>query len=231
MNLKKVVESKKLTKSNIGAKIQQIIDTYGVSLAKVASATGLTSETIRQIINGTIKNPGIETLSKIAEALSISLFQLLETQDISSHINKKKIKIIDIFDLQKLTSDMLINELIDQSIESTEILYIDSNYSDTDFFAVQVNSNLANKLTNCGMPMLKENDLLIFTKDNDYAMNSIVLAKCKEDVLILGIVMETEEKSIWIKSVDVPQKQIITKIKKENIVGIVHNVQFNKQSI
>src|SRR6478736_2391188 len=124
MNLKKIAENTKNSKPNIGIKIQELTDSYKVSLSKVASATGLTSETIRQIINGTIKNPGIETLSKIAEAFSISLFQLLESRDVSSQINKKKIKIIDIFELQKESPKISINDLIQQSIESTEIIYI-----------------------------------------------------------------------------------------------------------
>jgi transcriptional regulator with XRE-family HTH domain len=228
MNLKKVSGEKKSTKSNIGSKIQDLLDTHGVSLAKVASATGLTSETIRQIINGTINNPGIETLSRIAEAFSVSLFNLLEAKDITSHINKKKIKVIDIFDLQKTNPDLMIDDLINQSVESTEILYIDSNYMDSEFFAVEVNSNLADKLTNCGMPMLKQNDLLIFIRNGDLSTNAIILAKCKEDTLVMGIIMEIGESFVWIKSVDIPQKQIVIKINKTDIVGIIHNVQFNK---
>ena len=230
MSLKKVSVNKRNTKSNIGLKIQELIDTNNVSLAKVASATGLTAETIRQITNGTIKNPGIETLSKIAEAFSISLFQLLQAKDITSYINKVKIKIIDIFEVQKINSKTIIDDLIHQSIESTEIIYIDDDYNDSDFFAVSVSSNIADKLTNCGMPMLKQSDLLIFSRNGDCSASSIILAKYKEDALILGIAMEVEDKFAWIKSVDIPQKQIVIKIRKEDILGIVHNVQFKKQN-
>lgn len=228
MNLKKVTDNEKISKTNIGLKIQQLMELRNASLSKVATATGLTSETIRQIVNGTIKNPGIETLSKIAEAFSISLFQLLETRDVTSHINKKKIKIIDIFDLQKLKPGVRIEDLIDQSIESTEILYIDDSLLDSNFFAVEVSSNLADKLTNCGMPMLKQKDLLIFIRKGDFATNSIILAKCNEDVLILGIIMEVEDNNIWIKSVDIPQKQVVISVKRDQLIGVVHNVQFGK---
>lgn len=228
MNLKKVDNSEKISKSNIGLKIQNLMELRGVSLSKVASATGLTAETIRQIMNGMIKNPGIETLSKIAEAFSISLFQLLETRDVTSTINKKKIKIIDIFDLQKLRPGKKIDDLINQSVEATEIVYIDDSLMDSDFFAVEVSSNLADKLTNCGMPMLKQRDLLIFIRNGDYLANSIILARYDEDVLILGIIMEVDEKSIWIKSVDIPQKQVVIEIKKDQLIGVVHNVQFSK---
>lgn len=228
MNLKKVSDNQKTDKSSIGQKIQDLMELRNVSLAKVASATGLTAETIRQIVNGSIKNPGIATLSKIAEAFSVSLSQLLETKDITSRINKKQIKIIDVFDLQRLKPNKKIDDLINQSIESAEILYIDHNHFDADFFAVVVNSSLADKLTHCGMPMLKQGDLLIFLKNGDYASNSIILAKRREGTLMLGIIIEIEGKSLWIKSVDIPQKQVVAKIKKEDLVGIVHNVQFSK---
>lgn len=228
MKLNTLADTTKKSQPNIGLKIQKLLDLHNVGLSKVASATGLTSETIRQIINGTIKNPGIETLSKIAEAFSVSLFDLLETRDVTEQITKKKIKIIDIFDLQKLPSEKHINDLITQSIESTEIAFIDENALDADFFAVQVNATLAEKLTNCGMPMLKQGDLLIFLKDGSYATNSICLAKCNTDALVLGIMMEIEDKHVWIKSVDIPQKQIVMKINKKDLAGIVHNVQFIK---
>lgn len=227
MNLKKVTTTDKISKTNIGLKVQGLMELHQVSLSKVASATGLTSETIRQIVNGTIKNPGIETLSKIAEAFSMTLMQLLETRDVTSHINKKKIKIIDLFDLQKLKPGVALEDLIDQSIESIEILYIDDSLLDSNFFAVEVNANLADKLTNCGMPMLKQGDLLIFIRKGDYSRNSIILAKY-EDVLILGIIMDVEDKTIWIKSVDIPQKQVVMAIKKDQLIGVVHNVQFSK---
>ena len=228
MNLKNVASSEKINRTNIGAKIQTLMERHNVSLSKVAGATGLTSETIRQIVNGMIKNPGIETLSKIAEAFSISLFQLLETRDVTSHINKKKIKIIDIFDLQKLGPNQKIDELIHQSIISTDICYIDNNHAESNFFAVEVSATLADKLTNCGMPMLRQHDLLIFIRNGDYAHNSIILAKCDEEALILGIVMEIDDKAIWIKSVDIPQKQIVISIKHDQLIGVVHNVQFSK---
>lgn len=228
MNLKKVASQERVSKTNIGLRIQALMEQYNASLSKVASATGLTSETIRQIVNGAIKNPGIETLSKIAEAFSISLYQLLETRDVTSHINKKKIKIIDIFDLQKLKPDRKIDDLIDQSVESAEILYIDNKLLDSEFFAVEVNAQLADKLTNCGMPMLKQHDLLLFIRNGDFAVNSIVLAKHNEDTLILGIVMDIDDKYLWIKSVDIPQKQVVVEIRREQLIGVVHNVQFNK---
>lgn len=228
MNLKKVSSTQKIAKSNIGSKIQELMNLHNVSLGKIAAATGLTAETIRQIVNGAIKNPGIETLSKIADAFSVSLFQLLETRDITSHVNKKKIKIIDIFDLQKLTPKNRIGDLIDQSIETTEVLYIDNDCFDSEFFAIAVNTNLADKLTNCGMPILKKGDLLIFITNGDYSNNSIILAKHNDNILTLGIVLEIEENSIWVKSVDIPQKQIVTRVKKENLLGVVHNVQFSK---
>jgi len=228
MNLKKVTENEKISKSNIGLKIQGLMEQHNASLSKVATATGLTSETIRQIVNGTIKNPGIETLSKIAEAFSISLYQLLETRDVTSHINKKKIKIIDIFDLQKLKPGKKIDDLINQSVESTEILHIDNNHLNSDIFAVEVSPHLADKLTNCGMPMLRQRDLLIFVKDGDCSTNSIILAKYNDDVLMLGIIMEVDEKTLWIKSVDIPQKQVVMAIKREQLIGVVHNVQFSK---
>lgn len=228
MNLNKISEKEKTFKTNIGQKIQGLIELHHLSLSKMAAATGLTAETIRQIVNGTIKNPGIETLAKIADAFSMSLFQLLGASDVTSHINKQKIKIVDIFDLEKMKSGQIINDLIDQSVESIEIIYMDNNLIGSDFFAIEVSNTLADKLTNCGMPMLKQGDLLIFTKNVEYSANSIILAQSSENILIIGICIEIEGKYVWVKSVDIPQKQIVIKIPKENIIGFVHNVQFSK---
>lgn len=222
---KNTASSENATKSAVGFKIQKLLNDHGLSVSKVAIASGVTSETIRQIINGTIKNPGIETLIKIADAFSISLSQLLETKDVSAHINKKTIKIVDLFELQKLQPDK-IDQLIDQSVESTEMLYIDFNIFDSQFFAVQVDGALGDKLTNCGMPMVKNNDLLIFVRKPDCSLNSLILVGDEKASLIFGIAMELEGNFIWVKSVDVPQKQIVVKVKKENIVGVIHNVQF-----
>lgn len=227
MNSNLVFPLPKKSKPNIGARIQQLLEQHNVGLSKVANATGLTSETIRQIINGTIRNPGIETISKIAEAFSLTLFDLLGSNDITSQINKLRIKIIDFIDIKKINTES-IEKLMNQSIESIEVLFINENFNQSDFFALKVNSSLAEKLTNCGMPMLSSGDFLIFSKDNNYNSNSIVLAKCKGDCLVLGIIIETEEKDLWIKSIDIPQKQIVIKINKLDVMGIVYNVQFQK---
>jgi len=227
MKLNQASGSARTTKSTIGLRIQELLEQHNVGLPKIASLTGLTAETIRQIIKGTIKNPGIETLSKIAGAFSLSLFELLGTHDATAHINKKRIKIVDIFDLKKLNFKNM-DDLINQSIESTEILYIDESTLNAEFFALTVNASLAEKLTHCGMPMLTEKDLLIFTKPEDYFSNSIVLARCNNESLTLGIVIDVEDKTIWVKSVDIPQKQMVIKIDKNDVVGIVHNVQFTK---
>src|SRR5690606_1969176 len=114
------------------------------------------------------------------------------------------------------------------SLESAEILYIDNHLWSAEFFAITVTANLADKLTNSGMPILKQGDLLIFIKQGDPSTNSIILAKYNETTLILGIIMEVEDKYLWIKSVDIPQKQVVLKIKRDHILGIVHNVQFSK---
>lgn len=228
MNLKQVADNERVSKSNLGLKIQGLMEQHNASLSKVATATGLTAETIRQIVNGSIKNPGIETLSKIAEAFSLSLYQLIETRDMSSHINKKKIKVINVFDLQKIRPGKKIDDIINQSFESTEVLYIDDSLLNSNFFAVEVSAQLADRLTNCGMPMLKQHDLLIFLRDGEFSTNSIVLARVDEETLMLGIILEIEGQKLWMKSIDIPQKQVVISIKIEQIIGVVHNVQFCK---
>jgi transcriptional regulator with XRE-family HTH domain len=223
MELVNASKSTTLNKSSIGKKVQQLLDQHKVSLSKVAAATGLTAETIRQIVNGTIKNPGIDTLTKIAEAFSLTLFDLLGSRDVTAHIHKKQIKIIDLLDLKKQHP---VDDLIAKSIESTEIVYIEESSLNADFFAVSVNASLADKLSSSGMPLLNAGDLLIFTKEGAYNPHDIIMAKSTHDAFILGIIMDIEDPNLWIKSVDLPQKQVVIKIKKSDIVGIVHNVQF-----
>lgn len=214
-----------MDRSAIGQKIQSLINLHNVSLSKVASATGLTAETIRQIVNGTIKNPGIETLSRIAEAFSISLPELLGTDGAISVINTKRIKIVDLFEIQKIRHGKNIETLVEQSIVSTEMIYIES-CPESLFFAVEVNNNLAEKLSTCGLPLMKQGDLLIFIRTGACSINSIVITGYDQAPPVLGLVMEIEPAHIWVKSVEIPQKQTILKIKKKSLIGVLHNVQF-----
>lgn len=63
--------------NKIAENIKSLRNTKGYSLEKVARLAGLSLNTIVKIENGTNKNPTIDTLIKIAEALNINVNDLI----------------------------------------------------------------------------------------------------------------------------------------------------------
>jgi transcriptional regulator with XRE-family HTH domain len=62
----------------IGQRIKQIRQTLGIRQAGLAKRSGIPEATISRIENGIIKHPKIDTLMKIASAMSTTVGNLLD---------------------------------------------------------------------------------------------------------------------------------------------------------
>ncbi len=66
------------TKSTIGKNIKKYRKKLGISQDKLSKLAGITLHTITKIESGTTPNPRIETVKKIADALGVSIEELLK---------------------------------------------------------------------------------------------------------------------------------------------------------
>ena len=62
---------------NLSERVAQSLDFTGLSQVEIAKITGLHQQNISDIVRGTVKNPKIETLIKIAEICNIDLKWLI----------------------------------------------------------------------------------------------------------------------------------------------------------
>jgi transcriptional regulator with XRE-family HTH domain len=63
---------------DIGKRIQKVRKELGMTQQELADKSGVLLTTVTKIENGIIKNPTIEKLAKLAEALDISIDKLVE---------------------------------------------------------------------------------------------------------------------------------------------------------
>lgn len=67
-----------LASNKIAENLKILRNAKGHSLEKIARLAGLSLNTIVKIENGTNKNPTIDTLTKIAKALDVSVDELIK---------------------------------------------------------------------------------------------------------------------------------------------------------
>jgi len=67
------------TKSTIGKNIKKYREKLGISQDKLSKLAGITLHTITKIESGTTPDPRIETVKKIADALGVSVDELLKS--------------------------------------------------------------------------------------------------------------------------------------------------------
>lgn len=68
----------------VGERIRLIRTNNNVSIRKLAELTGLSKSTLSEIENNVSKNPTIDTLDKIAKALSVSVVEFINSGNDSS---------------------------------------------------------------------------------------------------------------------------------------------------
>lgn len=66
------------TKGYIGERIASLRRSRNISLPELAKQSGVSKGYLSQLENGIITNPSVDTISKVAGALNISLAELLE---------------------------------------------------------------------------------------------------------------------------------------------------------
>lgn len=67
------------TKSTIGKNIKKYREKLGISQDKLSKLAGITLHTITKIESGATPDPRIETVKKIADALGVSVDELLKS--------------------------------------------------------------------------------------------------------------------------------------------------------
>jgi transcriptional regulator with XRE-family HTH domain len=67
------------TKSTIGKNIKKYREKLGISQDKLSKLAGITLHTITKIESGATPDPRIETVKKIADALGVSIDELLKS--------------------------------------------------------------------------------------------------------------------------------------------------------
>lgn len=69
---------------NIGARIKALRQEKGITLPALATKTGLSKGLISKIENNKDANPSLETLNKFADALDLTLAELLERERVQA---------------------------------------------------------------------------------------------------------------------------------------------------
>jgi len=69
----------KKAKGHIGERIAALRRARNISLPDLAKQSGVSKGYLSQLENGIITNPSIDTISKVAQALDITVAELLET--------------------------------------------------------------------------------------------------------------------------------------------------------
>ncbi|HEU4887743.1 MAG TPA: LexA family transcriptional regulator [Thermoanaerobaculia bacterium] len=63
---------------DIAFRLKELLDQRGLKQSRVAELAGIPNETMSRIVTGTTKNPGVDTLLKIANALGVTVGWLLD---------------------------------------------------------------------------------------------------------------------------------------------------------
>lgn len=62
---------------DISVRLRELLDQRGLKQSRVAELAGLPNETLSRIVTGTTRNPGVETLARIADALGVTVGWIL----------------------------------------------------------------------------------------------------------------------------------------------------------
>ncbi|MGL4731517.1 MAG: helix-turn-helix domain-containing protein [Clostridium sp.] len=91
---------------NLGTRIKEIRETKNMSIYQLANISGLSDSHLGRIENGKRDNPGINTVIKIAEALNITVEDLIEKKD----FYKLELSTVEILDYKILVDGIMLNQ-------------------------------------------------------------------------------------------------------------------------
>ena len=66
-------------------RIQQLCQKKGYSINKLATMSGVKQSTLDNLMRGITKNPGIESLHKIANAFNMTLAEFLDFEELNEY--------------------------------------------------------------------------------------------------------------------------------------------------
>lgn len=69
------------TRMAIALRIQALCDDRRMTINKLANVSGIPTSTLKNILYGKSKNPGIVTIKKLCDGLEITLGEFFSTQD------------------------------------------------------------------------------------------------------------------------------------------------------
>lgn len=69
------------TQELVALRIQQLCAEHGYNLHQLARSCGVPPSTLKNIIHGGSKNPGIVTIKLLCDGLGISLYEFFDTED------------------------------------------------------------------------------------------------------------------------------------------------------
>ena len=73
----------------VGDKIKNVMDEKGITQYKLSKDFGIDQSSLSRLINGKIKNPSIDLLSRLSTGLRIDLQELIGDCDVSGIVTKK----------------------------------------------------------------------------------------------------------------------------------------------
>lgn len=72
------------TRMAIALRIQTICDNKKITINKLANVSGIPASTLKNILYGKSKNPGIVTIKKLCDGLEITLGDFFGTEDFNN---------------------------------------------------------------------------------------------------------------------------------------------------
>lgn len=73
------------TRKQVSLRIQQLCAEHGYNINSLARKAGIPPTTLKNIIYGTSRNPGIVTIKLVCDGLGISLYEFFDTMPFKSN--------------------------------------------------------------------------------------------------------------------------------------------------
>ena len=69
------------TREWVEKRIVELCQQRNISFNRLSTLAGISPSTVKSILNGASKNPGIVTIKKLCDGLDISLIEFFDTED------------------------------------------------------------------------------------------------------------------------------------------------------
>ncbi|MBR3796485.1 MAG: helix-turn-helix transcriptional regulator [Clostridia bacterium] len=72
------------TQQTVALRIRQLCDEHGFTVNGISNHSGVSQSTVKSIMNGESKNPGITTIKKLCDGFGITLSEFFSTPEFDS---------------------------------------------------------------------------------------------------------------------------------------------------